>query len=192
MGNRRLPAFYECEWSVCGIFVVINDLVPNDTNEQPDIFVRDLVSHTTRRVSVASDGTEATSRAYDFHISPNGRYVAFITGSALSEDDSDDSESFYVHDREIGTTEYIPIRALGASCPVISSDGKYVAFLSPEILVPGIPALNLENVFVYDRENDSLTYLSKRYDGNAAMANSRPLQCLKMGAILLLYPEIII
>ena len=39
-----------------------SNLVPNDTNGTADVFVYDRQNRTTRRVSVASDGTEARKR----------------------------------------------------------------------------------------------------------------------------------
>lgn len=38
-----------------------NNLVPNDTNNVADIFVHDLATGITYRVSLASDGTEANN-----------------------------------------------------------------------------------------------------------------------------------
>ena len=38
-----------------------SNLVPGDTNDHPDVFVRDRRSGTTERVSVATDGTQANS-----------------------------------------------------------------------------------------------------------------------------------
>ena len=59
-------------------------LVPQDTNNASDIFVRDRLTDTTRRVTVTSSGSEAQSGNAPFtpgshfpSISPDGRYVAY-------------------------------------------------------------------------------------------------------------------
>lgn len=148
------------------------NLVSNDTNNQKDVFVRDLIAKTTSRVSVASNGSEATLGAYEAYISANGRFVAFTTSSVLSNDDIDGNKSVYIHDRDTSITEYLPIG--GAYCPVISSDGRYVAFLAKGQLVPEITNPNIVNVFVYDRIDEVLTYLSKKYYGSQASDDSYP------------------
>jgi Tol biopolymer transport system component len=53
------------------------NLVPGDTNGIKDVFVRDIQTGTTTRVSVASDGTEGNWYSWNPSISADGRYVAF-------------------------------------------------------------------------------------------------------------------
>jgi len=65
-----------------------SNLVAGDTNGWPDIFVHDISSGTTTRVSVASDGAQAACSDEDCSfgsaselpgISPDGRFVAFLS-----------------------------------------------------------------------------------------------------------------
>jgi Tol biopolymer transport system component len=58
-----------------------SDLVPGDANGQVDVFVRDRVASTTRRVSVSSAGIEADGNSFDPAISADGRFVAFFSGA---------------------------------------------------------------------------------------------------------------
>jgi Tol biopolymer transport system component len=53
------------------------NLVAGDTNGFVDIFVRDRVSGTTERVSVATDGTLGNNQSFGPSISADGRFVAF-------------------------------------------------------------------------------------------------------------------
>jgi hypothetical protein len=55
------------------------NLVPGDTNRSADIFVHDRETGLTKRVSVASDGTEGNSRSESPSISADGRFVAFFS-----------------------------------------------------------------------------------------------------------------
>ena len=55
------------------------DLVTEDTNSQQDIFVRDMHSGVTERVSVASDGTQFAGGSASPSISADGRFVAFAS-----------------------------------------------------------------------------------------------------------------
>ncbi|KKK91534.1 hypothetical protein LCGC14_2711980, partial [marine sediment metagenome] len=53
------------------------NLVPDDLNYSSDIFVHDLTTGETKRVSVAFDSTEGNGTSYALSISGNGKYVAF-------------------------------------------------------------------------------------------------------------------
>lgn len=72
--------------SADGRFVVFSsmasDLVPGDTNERSDVFVRDLIQRRTVRVSVASDGTQANSHSGYGTISSDGSRVAFESAAS--------------------------------------------------------------------------------------------------------------
>ncbi len=58
-------------------FSSASNLVANDTNGQPDIFVRDRLMATTTLASLAADGTQANSGSGCAEISADGQYVAF-------------------------------------------------------------------------------------------------------------------
>src|SRR3954466_13447299 len=53
-----------------------DNVVPNDSNGESDVFVRDLQTGTTRLVSVASDGTQANGASFTPSISADGDVVA--------------------------------------------------------------------------------------------------------------------
>jgi len=54
-----------------------DNLVANDTNDTPDVFVRDRQAGTTRRVSISSAGLQGSGSSYYPSISTDGRYIAF-------------------------------------------------------------------------------------------------------------------
>ena len=56
-----------------------DDLVAGDTNAAWDVFVRDLDLGVTRRISVDPTGRELSASSFAPSISPNGRYVAFVS-----------------------------------------------------------------------------------------------------------------
>ena len=62
-----------------------SNLVPHDTNNVLDVFVRDMQTGVTERVSVTSAGAQANGPSYDPAISNDGRYVIF-TSEALNLD----------------------------------------------------------------------------------------------------------
>jgi Tol biopolymer transport system component len=136
------------------------DLVPGDTNDRSDIFLHDLETGETSRVSVDSGGNQLPSLSsgwYTHAVSFDGRYVAFRYGGS----------AIYVRDRQAGTTELVSVNTAGdpandiSDAPAISADGRYVAFssiasnLAPGdfVLCPGDWGLfyNCDDVFVHDR-----------------------------------------
>jgi Tol biopolymer transport system component len=116
-----------------------SNLVPNDTNGVTDVFVRDLSLGTTRRVNVASDGSQASALSFSFYqsISGNGRFVAFdSTATNLVPNDTNGVSDIFVHDLDTGTTTRVSVTTTGAQVtgssmrPALNSDGSWVAFES--------------------------------------------------------------
>ncbi len=56
-----------------------SDLVANDTNGTSDIFVKDLLTGQTTRVSNALNGEEGNGYAFDPAFSPDGHHIAFAS-----------------------------------------------------------------------------------------------------------------
>ena len=73
-------------------------LVAGDTNDWTDVFVRDRVTGTMKRVSVTAPAPRPTSAARAPSISGDGRYVAFASYDALTPDDTNDFSDVYVRD----------------------------------------------------------------------------------------------
>jgi Tol biopolymer transport system component len=134
------------------------NLVPDDTNERHDVFVRDRGAGTTIRVSVNSDEEQSNGNSQDPgvrgftasgpDITPDGRFVAFFSSATnLVPGDTNtcppvfDQEpgrcpDVFVRDLVAGTTMRINVTDTEAeanersSDPVISDDGLAVAFFS--------------------------------------------------------------
>ena len=126
-----------------------SNLVANDTNGYPDIFVRDRLTGTTARVSVASSGAQGNLFSQDSAISSDGRFVAFTSNADnLVPGDTNGQQDIFVRDRALGVTERVNLTNSGtqgtgsaagfsgAFYPSISSDGRYVSFLTAANLVP--------------------------------------------------------
>lgn len=140
---------YSVSLSADGRFVAFDslatNLVPGDTNDAADIFVRDRKLGTTRRVSLGSDKLQGNGRSFYGTISADGRFVAFYsTATNLVPGDTNDSEDVFVRDRKTGTTRRASlgpgnISGNGPSQdPAISADGRFVSFFSYATnLVPG-------------------------------------------------------
>ena len=89
-GNQGNGEFFNTSTSASisadGRFVAFSsyasNIVPGDTNSNPDIFVRDTLTNTTTRVSVDSAGNQANRISRSPSISADGRFVAFISESS--------------------------------------------------------------------------------------------------------------
>jgi Tol biopolymer transport system component len=131
-----------------------SNLVPGDTNEVHDVFVRDRKTGKTARVSVGPRGAQANNVSFDPSISADGRFVVFYSNASnLVPGDTNDTWDVFVHDRKTGRTTRASL--FGQSTitfrPAISADGRYVAFSSEAgNLVPG-DTNGVRDVFVYTR-----------------------------------------
>ena len=122
-----------------------SDLVPGDTNNAPDVFVRDLQTGTIMRVSTDKNGGQGNAISYAPSISADGRYVAFDSdASNLVPGDTNGTLDVFVRDLQSGaitrvSTGAMAIRAMRQSLSSdISADGRYVVFESTASnLVPG-------------------------------------------------------
>lgn len=155
-----------------------DNLVPGDTNELRDVFVRDLRTGTTSRVNVSSTGEQANNDTTDLRISISwdGRYVAFVSlASNLVPGDTNGDWDVFVRDRLSGTTSRVSVSSSGTQGNVgsfggvsISLDGRFVAFQSAASnLVPGDVA-GTEDIFVRDRFASTTTRVSLSSTGGTA------------------------
>jgi Raf kinase inhibitor-like YbhB/YbcL family protein len=75
-----------------GRFVVFRseatNLVPNDENDLPDIFVKDLDTGVIRLISTASDGALGTSGSFSPSISDDGQYIVFSSAALFVTPDA--------------------------------------------------------------------------------------------------------
>ncbi len=157
------------------------DLVPGDTNEAADIFVRDRLNGTTERVSVSSSGEEArlvgevgNLGSYEAAISADGRWVVFAsTANNLVAGDINRSGDVFLRDRENGVTiavtdptEQVPPlpngsdNHLGGYYCTLSGDGRFVAFVSQDPYWVPNDTNNADDVFVYSVETGAIERVS--------------------------------
>ena len=153
--------------SANGRFVAFSSevaLVPSDTNNSRDIYVRDRQTGTTERVSVSSTGQQVQGSGAESSISADGRFVAFdstASGLVPGPRGAGAVSDVYVRDRLAGTTEQVSVSSSGepaggttavrSTSPATSGDGRFVAFNSNAMnLVAGLNGV-VDQVFVRDR-----------------------------------------
>ncbi len=153
-----------------------SNLVPGNTNTGPgrDIFVRDLLTNTTNRVSVSADrGNGVESR--NSSISANGRFVAFDSITTIGGDVRNPilQGDIFVRDLLSNTITPVSVDLAGNlakgvfSYSSISADGRFVLFgdsgtvpSDASKLVAGDTNANLGGMFVRDLSTNTTTGVS--------------------------------
>src|SRR5439155_1747545 len=129
-----------------------SNLVKGDTNGLPDIFVYEVATGKTERVTVSTggaqsngdgrnpaisaDGSQAQGASLSASVSDGGRFVAFSSNAAnLVPGDTDKHRDVFVRDLAPGgTVTLVSASSSGAASdgdsggPSISADGRFVAF----------------------------------------------------------------
>ena len=144
-----------------------SNLVAGDTNGTGDIFVHDIVTGTTTRVSVDSTGAEGDGRSNRPSISADGRYVAFQSlATNLVAGDTNGTDDIFVHDTVTSETTRVSVDSTGAEgndlsfFASISADGRYVAFRSTSSNLVAGDANGTADIFVHDTVTSETTRVS--------------------------------
>jgi Tol biopolymer transport system component len=143
----------EPDLSADGRHVVWTDfasLVPADTNDELDVYARDLDTNTTELISRPTDPTAAaTEGSTSPAVSADGRYVAFTSRDHLGTPDGESpfetTLDVFVRDRATATTSLVSVPGPGSrGCepdyPTIADSGRYVAYECNQIWVRDLVA----------------------------------------------------
>ena len=173
--------------SADGRFIVFasesSDLVANDNGSSREIFVRDTQLKTTSQVSINKNGSPATTGSSGrFAMTPDGRYVTFISGSDnLVDNDTNLQQDVFLRDLQTNTTTLISVNQAGNAGgngqadsifvgsfvrPSISDDGRYISFSSTNVLTNSADSNGLVDVFVRDRQTSTTTLVSRNVSGS--------------------------
>jgi Tol biopolymer transport system component len=149
-----------------------SNLVPDDTNGQADVFLRDLTAGTTRRVSVGDDGTEGDGRSSAPAVNADGSVVAFESAADnLVSGDTNNVADVFVRDLARGHTERVSRSSKGVqqdrgisspftSMPDISGDGRYVVFDTEARSLYASDLNRRTDVYLRDRRRGRTTLVS--------------------------------
>lgn len=163
------------------------NLVPDDTNEVSDIFLRDLVTGGIERVSVADDGSQAEPRgtflehgSYYPAVSAGGRYVTFasVSSNLVPGDTQDEVLDVFLRDRIASATYKISIGWDGRApdydsyVSAVSADGRFVAFDSDATTLVPDETNESTDVFVRDRLTNDIRRVSVSSSGDEGNADS--------------------
>lgn len=160
-------------------FVTRNPGNPNDTENDPDVVVRDIMAQVTRPASLDTQGNMTPEGAHDPSLSHDGRYAVFTTFSALSTDDTNQTVDVYLRDMQLMRTTLISRAHTGYQAPnrastepLISADGRYVIYLSRATNIVEHDTNNANDVFLYDTHSGQTKRVSVSTRGLQADADS--------------------
>ena len=157
------------------------NLVPSDTNDSWDIFLRDRHSGVTSLASFGYDGSQANSQSEYPVISSDGQNIAYASDATnIVEGDTNGYRDVFEYDRKTGKTIRVSLATDGtqtndgtqAFVISISADGRYVAF--PSLATNLVPddSNHAWDVFVHDRDKGETSRVSVASDGTQADAGS--------------------
>lgn len=158
-GGDALQAAISGDGRIVTYMASMTNLVAGDTNAAQDIFVYEIDTGTTTRVSVSSGGAEATGANNAPAVNMDGRYVAFLSGANnLVSGDTNGASDVFLHDRQTATTSRISVslsdgaEANGGSNAVqLSRDCPYIVIHSAASNLVSGDTNGTVDVFVYDR-----------------------------------------
>jgi len=145
--------------SADGAFVAFHseatNLVVGDTNARDDVFIHELATGITTRVSLTDAEGQGTKESHTPKLSADGRYVTFYsTAPNLVAGDTNNRGDVFVRDRVAGTTTRVSITADGSqgndasNKPFISADGSVVVFEASASNLVGGDTNAVKDVFV--------------------------------------------
>jgi len=169
--------------SANGRFVAYESYADNiilpDTNNNRDVFVFDLQTLRTERISVDRSGNQGNSYSFSPSISRDGRFVTYSSyADNIVTGDTNDTGDVFVYDRQTKVPTRISVSSSGgqannlSSGSAISEDGRYVTFLSSASNLAAGDSNGVRDVYVHDRTDGSTELISKSPSGEVSDARS--------------------
>lgn len=156
------------------------NLVEGDTNGFGDVFISDPTGGAIRRISVATDGTQANSTSWEPTISADGSTIVYLSlADNLVANDSNETWDVFAYDMATRTTQIVSVATDGtlangtSESPAVSGDGSIVVYTSDATnLVDGDTNEDLD-VFMRDLRTKATTLVSVNINGIHAKGWSR-------------------
>jgi Tol biopolymer transport system component len=167
-----------------------------DGNGESDVFLADLRKGTLTLVSATTEGVPVAGESADPSVSANGRFVAFYGNAGdFPPGTSNGKEHVYVRDRKTGDVRRASVDADGnpgssdSYDPVVSSNGKVVAFYSYAASLVAGDTNGQTDAFVHDFGAGTTTRISLLAGGGQAQADTYNTAITQNGKTVLFYTE---
>ncbi len=184
-GAAGNAASAEASLSADGRYVAFSswadNLVVTDLNGQQDVFLHELATGITVRVSEDASGAGGIGLSHSPDLSADGQFVAYSSrANNLVSEPLSVYHYIFVHDTLSGETWHASKNSLGEHAwgnsdtrPSISADGRLVAFASEAYNLAESPDLNwVSDVFVHDHLTGITSRVSVATDGSEASGAS--------------------
>ncbi|WP_372728613.1 TolB family protein, partial [Nocardioides sp.] len=154
------------------------NLTPETSPPLESIYLRDLQSGTTQRMSITSTGEPAKLGGSRPYLSPDGEHVIFNSFGALVPDDTAGYNDVYLVHRRTGAVERQSVSVDGGDSNgdslrgFISDDGGTTVFNSFATTLVTNDHNSSGDVFLRDRSTGTTTMLSQSYFGGGADGQS--------------------
>ena len=153
-----------------------NTLTADDANSFSDVFIHDLQSHVTERVSFGNNGASPNNNSSNPSINSNGRYIAYESlATNITEGDTVSNNEIYLYDRQTNVTTPVSVSFDGSPVtgtsahPYISGDGRFIAFESTaNNLVENVTLQHGYGIFVRDMQMGVTHFVSVSTGGDFA------------------------
>jgi Tol biopolymer transport system component len=149
------------------------NLVPGDTNDLPNIFVRDRLTGETKLVSRTPSGAPGNGESWSPSISADGHWIAFqSTASDLIGGDTNGTSDVFLYDNTTDTVTRVSVTSSGgeadgwSSWPAMSADGNIIAYESEASNLVAGDTNTFADVFLLDRETATVTRINVAADGS--------------------------
>ncbi len=178
-----------------------DSLVPEDTNNYWDIYVKDMVTGEIKLCSRSTAGIAGNGFSTMAIISGDGSIVCFMsTATNLVANDANDQWDYFVHDLATRETTRISVRSDGgeanggANCecrvykfPAVSHDGNLIAFQSNASNLSEGDDNEAFDIFQHNRLTGETKRITYSYDGGAPNGNSFVRNCSPDGRFIAFY-----
>lgn len=149
-----------------------SNLVGDDTNTRADVFVRDMLTNTTSRISLSPTGVQGNNDSYSPSISADGRHIVFSSyANNLVDDDINGREDVYLRDTVSGTMTRVSVGLENygngnSHSGSVSTDGRFIAFASIASNFVAGDSNGVYDIYVRDRTLGTTSRISTSFDGN--------------------------
>jgi Ca2+-binding RTX toxin-like protein len=160
-------------------YSLADDLVAGDTNNKVDLFIKNLITGETTRISTDGAGAEGDGHSLSPAFSPDGTKLLFSSFSSLVADDTNGYRDLFIKDLATGAVTRVSTSVSGEQADsasgdgVFSADGTKIVFnsIASNLTADGdVPYT--DDVFVKDLTTGVVTRISKAPGEVSANATS--------------------
>jgi uncharacterized repeat protein (TIGR01451 family) len=148
------------------------NLAAGDTNAASDVYLRDVAAGTTVRISNTAGGAPGNGTSTDPAMSPDGRYVAFMSAASnLVAGDTNSVRDIFVYDRQTQQMSLVSKTSAGvagndtSTNPEISNAPAYVVFSSAATNLAAGDTNGVTDTFVHQLDTGTTLPLSVTASG---------------------------